>query len=127
MKKLLNACLLLTSFIGYLQWGKGQHAFLFQVEYDLLFKAAHAQNFLHPFVLVPMCGQLLLLITLFQKTPRRTLSIGGLLCLSIIMLFIFLIGVMTRNAGILLSSLPFILTGLLMLVYNRRTKQKTTT
>lgn len=126
MKKLLNVCLLLTSLIGYLEWGKDMHAFLFEVEYDLLFKkTADSQTFLHPFVLVPLVGQLLLLFTVFQKVPGRWVSFTGLLFLSLIMLFLFFIGIISMNIRILSSTLPFIITGILVIRYNRKQKKKT--
>jgi len=124
MKKLLNACLLLSSCIGYLEWGKGNFAFLFQVEYELLFGSKDSQNFLHPFVLVPLLGQLLLLVTLFQKVPARALTYTGLASLSLLILFIFLIGALTPNFRMLLSTLPFIITGIMVLRYNRKEKSK---
>lgn len=125
MRKLLNACLLLTSLIGYLEWGKGMHAFLFEVEYQLLFvKTPDKQAFMHPFVLVPIVGQLLLLFTLFQKVPSRWVSMGGLLCLSLIMVLIFIIGIMGMNIRILLSAVPFIVTGIWVIWYNRKHRKE---
>lgn len=121
MKRLLNICLLLTSLIGYLQWGKDQHAFLFQVEYDLIFGSKHSlQSFIHPFILIPLCGQLVLFYTIFQKTPNKALSLIGLICLSLIMLLILLIGIMTKNSSIAFSAIPFVITGILVLRYNRK-------
>lgn len=113
MKKLLNAALLLTSLIGYLEWGGGNSEFLFQIEYDLIFGALKdPNNFKHPFVLLPMLGQALILITLFQKTPGRTLTLIGLACMSLLMLFILLSGVLGMNVRVVLSTLPFVITGI---------------
>lgn len=123
MKKLFNFCLLLASLVGYLEWGKDNFAFLFQVEYELLFGNKDSQNFLHPFVLLPLLGQLLLIITLFQKTPKRALTYTALASLSLLMLFICFIGALTLNFKVLLSTMPFIITGILILRYNRRGKR----
>ena len=101
------------------------HAFLFEVEYQLLFvKAPDKQAFMHPFVLVPIVGQLLLLFTLFQKVPGRWVSMGGLLCLSLIMVLIFIIGIMGMNIRILLSAVPFIVTGIWVIWYNRKARRR---
>lgn len=124
MKKVLNGCLLAASLIGYLEWGKGNFAFLFQVEYELLFGAKNSQNFLHPFVLVPLLGQLLLFITLFQKVPRRVLTYIALASLSLLMLFICFIGIIVPNFKMLFSTIPFIVTGILILKYNRYGRKK---
>lgn len=116
MKKLLNAALILTSLIGYLEWGGGNHQFLFQIEYELIFGALKdLNNFKHPFVLLPMLGQVLILITLFQKTPGRTLTFIGLTCMSLLMLFILLVGVLGVNLRVILSTIPFVITGILVL------------
>ena len=115
MKKLLNLGLILTSLIGYLEWGGGNSEFLFQIEYDLIFGALKdLNNFKHPFVLLPMLGQVLVLITLFQKTPGRTFTFIGLACMSLLMLFILLAGVLGLNPRVILSTLPFIIIGILV-------------
>src|SRR5688572_23504700 len=94
MKKLLNAALILTSLIGYLEWGGGNHAFLAKVEYDLLFNNKNPSDLVHPAVLIPLAGQLLLLITLFQNPPRKSLTIAGTICMGLIMLLLLFIGIM---------------------------------
>lgn len=118
MKRVLNTCLLLTSLIGYLEWGKGNHTFLFQTEYDLIFETTpNSETFLHPFILLPLCGQLILLFSIFQKMPGRVITLVGLGCLSTIMLMLFIVGIMTSNARIFLSTIPFMVTGILTLRY----------
>ena len=128
VKKLLNICLLLSSLIGYLEWGKDNHAFLFQTEYDLIFGDRHSsETYLHPFVLLPLIGQLILLFTVFQKKPGRGLTMAGLVCLSLLMLLIFFIGIITLNVRIFTSSLPFVVTGILILRYSRKWKNAAST
>lgn len=122
MKKLLNLCLLLSSLLGYLEWGGGQHSFLGQAEYDLLFGSKGAENFAHPFVLIPLAGQLLLFITLLQKTPSRILTYIALASLSLLLLFIFFIGIMGMNIKMIASVIPFIVFGVLVIKYNRKGK-----
>lgn len=119
MKKIINSCLFLSSFIGYLEWGKGQHSFIFQVERDLLLKSSNSSDaFLHPFVLIPLSGQLIILYTIFQQKPNRILSLIGLACMSVIMLLLFFIGVTSQNMRILGSTIPFIMSGIFVLRYN---------
>lgn len=121
MKKLLNIGLLLSSLIGYLEWGTNQRCFLFQVECTVFFRSS-ADSFAHPFILLPLIGQALLLITLFQKKPSRYLSLGGLACLSLIMLFLFVIGLMSGNLLIAGSTIPFIIFGIFVWRANRKAK-----
>ncbi len=122
MKKILNLCLLFSSLLGYLEWGGGQHSFLGQAEYELLFGSSTTDNFAHPFVLIPLAGQLLLFITLFQKTPSRILTYTGLASLSLLLLFIFAIGIMGMNFKMIASVIPFIVFGILVIRYNRKVK-----
>lgn len=115
MKRLLNIGLLLSSLLGYLEWGKDNHSFLFQVEYDLIFgTAGSTDSFLHPFILIPLLGQLALLVSAFQKKSNKALTLVGLCCLSLIMLFLFFIGLMSLNFRIALSACPFIVFSVLI-------------
>jgi len=125
MKRILNICLLLSSLVGYLAWGSGQHGFLIQMEYELIAKGRHDPgSFLHPFILLPLLGQILILYTIFQKTPGRIATLTGLACLSLIMLMILLVGILAMNIKIVASALPFIFTGIFVLRYYRRKTPK---
>lgn len=119
MKKTLNVLLILTSLFGYIEWGKDQHSFLFQMEYEIVFGASRAaSNFTHPAILIPLLGQLIILFTIFQKTPNRWLTFLGLACLSTIMLLIFVAGIASLNYRIILSAIPFLVTAIFVLRYN---------
>jgi hypothetical protein len=123
-RKLLNICLLLSSLVGYLEWGKDNSAFLGEMEYHLLSEIDGLTDGLtHPFVIIPLLGQLLLIITLFQKTPSKAFTLTGLICLSLIMVFIFIIGLMSMNMKIALSAVPFIISGIAV-VYRRKKKTR---
>jgi hypothetical protein len=109
-RKILNFFLILTSLFGYLEWGRGQHTFLFQAESDILYKLfTDPMSVAHPFIVLPIVGQIMLCVTLFQKTPNKTLtylSIGGL---GILLIFIFLIGLISLNFSIAISAIPFLI------------------
>lgn len=127
MKKLLNFCLLLTFLIGYLEWGKTSHLFIFQAEAELFSKAFDKPlEVLHPFILIPFAGQLLLLFTLFQKEPGKLLTFISLGCLSLLILLLFLIGLMSMNVKMIACSLPFIITGILIIRQYRKKKTAVT-
>jgi uncharacterized membrane protein (UPF0136 family) len=109
--KIINLLLILTSLLGYLEWSGNSHSFLFQAECEIiskLFKDPVAV--FHPFTIVPMIGQLLLVITLFQKTPSKILTLISITCLGILLVFMLVVGVMGLNYKIILSTLPFITT-----------------
>ncbi len=70
-KKLLNLVLILTSLIGYLEWGQGQSVFLFQAEADLFMRALRGpRDVVHPFTLLPVLGQATLAWTLSCRSWR---------------------------------------------------------
>ena len=95
--------------------------FLFQGEIDILSKLFHDPlSVAHPFTLLPLLGQIILLVTFFQKNPSKILTFIGLGCLSVLLLFMFLIGVLSLNFKILLSTIPFIVTGIVVIIDSRR-------
>ena len=122
--KILNSLLVVFSLIGYLEWAPNNQMFLFESEAEiirLLFTSP--SDIVHPLILLPLSGQILLVITLFQKQPSKWLTVAGMLGLSILLLFIFFIGVMEMNWKITLSVVPFILTMILTIVHLRRIKR----
>jgi hypothetical protein len=106
--RFINLALLITSLLCYLEWGGGNSGFLFQLEYELFKQDDLAHSFTHVMVFAPLAGQLLLLFTVFQKTPGRRLTTIGIGLLSLLVLMIFLVGVLGLNYKIFLSTLPFI-------------------
>jgi hypothetical protein len=109
--KLLNITLILTSLVGYLEWGKNSHIFLFQAEAQILATLfTNPSSVIHPLILLPIIAQLLLVITLFQKQTNKVLTYWGIAGLSILLGFMFIIGLLKLNFSILCSTLPFHLT-----------------
>jgi hypothetical protein len=123
--KILNALLILTSLAGYLEWGKDNRIFLFQAEGQILLRLLNDPvEVAHPFTVLPMVGQLILLITLFQKNPGKILTYIGLAGIGILLAFMFVIGLMSWNWKILVSTLPFLITAFLT-VRHLRSMQNT--
>jgi len=101
--------LIISSLFVYLSWGKESAAFLFQMEYEIITKLfTKPLAALHPFTVIPMLGQLILLITLIQKTPNIVLLKIGIGCLLFLIGFVFIIGLLSRRIPIIVSTLPFI-------------------
>ena len=120
-KKLLNSLLIITSLFGYLEWGGGNKIFLFQAEQEIFVKLFQDPlSVAHPFTLLPLFGQLILLFTLFQRSPGRILTLMGLGCLSILLSFMFLIGLISFNFKILVSTVPFLVVGILTIMELRK-------
>jgi len=121
--KILNTSIIFCSLLGYLQWGKDQHMYLFQMELELLRKLfTDPMSVIHPFTLLPLFGQLLLIITLWQKQVSKKLTYLGIGCLGLLLLFLFIIGCLGLHLKIILSSVPFILTSIVTILYHQKNK-----
>jgi hypothetical protein len=118
--KILNFLLIITSLIGYLEWGKQSQTFLFQAEAEIIIKLfTNPASVIHPFILLPLVGQILLLITLFQKSPSKILTYISILGLGILLGFMFIAGLLSMNFMIVLSTIPFMITAVLTIRHIR--------
>jgi hypothetical protein len=119
--KILNSLLLVTSLLGYLEWGGNHHLFLFQAEADIFTKLiTEPKSVLHPFVLLPIIGQVLLLISLFQKTPHKALTYIGIGCLGVLLAFMFIVGIMSVSYKIIISTIPFLACAIYTIVFYKK-------
>ncbi|MBK9285864.1 MAG: hypothetical protein IPM51_16335 [Sphingobacteriaceae bacterium] len=108
--KILILLVILTSFIGYMEWGDKNHSLLIQAEYEVIRNLfSNPLAVLHPITIIPLFGQLLLFISLFLKKPNRILIYTGVCCLGMLMGFLFAIGLSVLNLKMFVASLPFIL------------------
>ena len=120
-KNVWNGLAIFASLFGYLEWGGGNGAFLFQAELEVLGKlVSDPVSAAHPFTLLPLLGQVLLLVTVFQREPSRLLTYIGLGCLGLLLVFMFLIGALSLNFKILLSTVPFIIAAVFAVMEARK-------
>lgn len=106
--KILNALLLVSFLFGYLEWGNDQHSFIFEAEADLFTKFfSHPEGLLHPFILIPFAGQLLIFYLIVAKKKNAKLNYLAAGCLAILIFFLSFIGAWSRNWQIFLSTIPF--------------------
>jgi hypothetical protein len=118
--KILNFLLIITSLLGYLEWSGNNHSFLFQAEGEILSKLfVKPVSSFHPFTLLPMFGQVILILTLFQKKPNKLLTYLGIGGLGILLGFMFVIGIMSFNLKIIFSTVPFILVAVITIRHYR--------
>lgn len=119
--KALNALLILTSLMGYLEWGKDNRVFLLQAEGQILLRLINEPVAVaHPFTVLPMIGQLILLITVFQKKPGKILTYIGISGIGILLAFMFVIGLISLTIKILISTLPFLIMAFLTIRHHMR-------
>ncbi|MBS1635156.1 MAG: hypothetical protein JST26_04475 [Bacteroidetes bacterium] len=121
--KILNLLIILTSLIGYLEWSGNSHTFLFEAEAEIFSRLfTDPVSVLHPFTILPLISQVLLFITLFQKTPGKTLTYIGIAGLALLLVFMCIIGIMSMNFKIILSTVPFIVVAVLTIRHYRKMK-----
>ncbi len=121
--KALIFLLMLSSLFGYLEWGGDKHSFLFEAECEVFRQVLNdPKHLIHPFVLLPLLGQILLLLSLLQKKPEAILIYTGMTCLALLLGFMFFIGIIGMNFKIFISTLPF--TVLVVLTITHLRKQK---
>ena len=108
--RLLYIALALFPLLCYLEWGGTRSAFLFEAEYQVLFHPKEpGKTFTHPLILLPLAGQLILLIAACLKKPDRRMALAGQLMLSILVGLILIVGLLDLNSRIILSTAPFII------------------
>ena len=119
--RLLGILLIIFSGIGYLEWGGSQRIFLFQAEFEIITKlCTNPISVLHPFTILPIIGQFLILYAITKSPFNSKIMYIGIGLLSILLGFMFIIGCISVNYKILISTFPFL--GLSGFVIWRRDK-----
>ena len=109
MKKPALLLTVITFFFCYLEWGAGQSAFLYEAALQVFSQRESAgDNFSHPLILLPFVGLLILLYQAFQPIPSRRWVYIGLALPAILVLFILLVGILSGNVKVMVSTLPFL-------------------
>lgn len=107
--RIYHLCLILFSLIGYLEWGGGQKSFIVEVEIEILTKLfTDIKSVLHPLVILPFIGQLILITTFIIKSSKVKLIHAGAIAIGLLYVLIFFIGCISLNLKILASSLPYL-------------------
>lgn len=123
--KILILLIIVTSLFGYLEWGKNNSSFLYAGEFEVFKKLfTDPGSIVNPFIIAPLIGQILLLVTLFQRLPNKYLTYTGIACLSLLLGLMTFIGIIDLNFKILISTLPFIITSFLSIRELRRLKNQ---
>ena len=122
--KILNFLLIIFSLFGYLEWSGNNHLFLFEAEIEIFSKLFTSPiSVLHPFIVLPIAAQFILLFTLFQKKPSKKLTYISIFCLGILLGFMLIIGIISLNYKIALSTIPFIVVSIVTMLHHRKFKE----
>lgn len=108
--KILTFFVVASSLFGYLEWGRGNHSFLYEVEYEVLKKIfSNPISAIHPLTLIPLTGQIILITTLIFSRFNRYWIYLGIACLGLLLGFMTLIGLLGLNLKIWISTIPFLI------------------
>ena len=119
--KLINILLICTSLLGYLEWGGNNSMFLYQAIGEVFKKIfIDPTSVLHPFIVLPMTCLMILLFTLLQKRPARIWTYIGIGCIGILLILMFVIGILSLNYKIILSTMPFLAVATYTIFRNRK-------
>ncbi|UGS24879.1 hypothetical protein [Flavobacterium channae] len=109
MKRLINLGLLLSFQFCYLEWPNNT-SFIFQAEYEIFRSKEHwLQNFTHPIILVGLLSQILILISIIYNDFSPKWNLLGVIALSPIVLVFVLVGLLTLNEDIIISTVPYLI------------------
>lgn len=119
--KILNFLLIITSLLGYLEWGGNNHIFLFKAEAEIFSKLiSDPISVIHPFTILPLISQVLLIITIFQNKPSKRLIYISIAGLGLLLGFMFIIGIIILNFKIIISTIPFIIVSIYSIYFYKK-------
>jgi len=114
--RILSLIIFLSSLCPYLTWGGNNRGILGQMEYELLRNVFESpQTLLHPMIIVPLLGQLMVIIFGVVHIKPKLVAIG-IICLSMLIGFILFIGFFSANLATILSCLPFLISAVLFIL-----------
>lgn len=109
MKRLAALSLFLSFFVCYMEWPPDNSAYVAEIAYQILFQRDdQSDTLLHPIILLPFLGLLLVLYSALRKEPNRRVIFTAMALMGVLVLLLLAIGIMGGNIKIVLSTLPFI-------------------
>ncbi|MBL7789511.1 MAG: hypothetical protein JNL75_06715 [Chitinophagales bacterium] len=119
--KLLVFLIIITSLLGYLEWGGGNKAFLFEMEMEVISRLfSNPGSIIHPLTILPMIGQLMLIFSLWREPFYKKMAFWGLGLIAILLVFILVVGVISLNWKIVVSVIPFLILSGMFYFLNRK-------
>lgn len=122
--RLINIGLILAFLSGYMEWGQGNSAFVFDAARAIFTEADNLIGSLtHPLIISGLAGLIILTYCAIRPDASRRLNTIGILILSPVVLLILLSGGLSGNLKSVASTLPFL--GLAAAYYIVRYKRRT--
>ena len=123
--RILTLCLIIFSLFGYLEWGDDKQQFIYQVEGEILGKLfSDPASIIHPFVLLPLIGQLFLLYRVIRPDAKNLFLYLGITGIGILLSLMLFIGIISSNFKIAASTLPFLITAIYTIWHSIKVKPK---
>jgi len=98
--------------------------FLIQGEWDIIKMVfSDPEGTLHPFIWLPLFGQVMLLIAAFRKDPTPVLTWLGIAGVGILLYFMLVIGMLGGGWLTTLSATPFLVLSVWTIVDLRRSRK----
>lgn len=122
-RRILLTLLLLSTLLGFLEWGENQK-FIFEIEADIIGQIFNdPMSLLHPLIVLPFLGQILLIIQIIKKNWHKVLLYSSIAGMAIFFLTLLVVGIVSKNFKIAFSTLPFMfLTVMVIVNYRQDTK-----
>jgi ABC-type uncharacterized transport system permease subunit len=117
LRVLLAACLL-SFLLCHLSWGKGQGGYFWELELEIL-AGGLRKDLLHPALLLPFLGQLLLLWSLIAPTIRKRTAFAGIALCGVLVLFLLLIKLLGRETKGIVAAELYIFCSLWILIRSK--------
>ena len=123
--RILNILLICFSLLAYLEWGGGNQSYIYEIEAELFTKIfTNPSTLIHPFILLPVIGQILLLVSIFHTPYKTIITYMGMTCIGLLFSFILFIGIIKGNLKILISVMPFFITAIYTIQFLRNKSAK---
>ncbi|MCC7029107.1 MAG: hypothetical protein IT257_02300 [Chitinophagaceae bacterium] len=124
--RVINAGLFFSFFLLYLEWGKTQAHFMFELAMLIFTKKANSlETLTHPIIVMLIGALSLTLISACSRKPNRVLNLIAVLLMSAFVLFVLLIGFIAHNYKIALSTIPYLSCSVLFFLFRKIQSQKT--
>ena len=86
------------------------------MEFDILQKlVVNPTSIIHPLVVLPLIGQIILLLALFKTNTHKYLVLIGIFGIFLLFAMIFIVGVLSMKFKIMFSVVPFFILALIWL------------
>lgn len=127
MNRWLYLLLLVFFSLAYMEWGGGNHSFVFEVQRKVFTEPEQLiANLTHPVIITGFAGQIVLVIAFFNRALRSAWIVAAIGLLAIPVSLILLSGALAGNIRVIGSTLPFLALATLLLLELRKAKRQRT-